>query len=244
MKCYIFSDYFHDSIIHKITISDKGRFVVIELSCEREWLGQEREKCIFDSRYLYKLTFENARHIEYRRDNVGEMAEYINGRFKISAELNQIVLQTRKKFHHLRIQLADGFLDLIFNKFTIEKAEGEIKLPPRIKLEWHFDWVKERFGDKDVDEIRSIAECGEFPLRGYALEYLWLIKDNYCCNLAIKALDDEDAWINAVFILGEIGSINEVPLLMKIINRIGYEPIIFRHINDSIEKILFRGSCI
>jgi hypothetical protein len=240
LKHYVFYDYFHDSIIHNINICHDSRYVFLELSCERDWPGNEREKYMFDTKYMYKLTFENCKHIEYQRDNVGKTAEYINGRFKDTARLRQIIVSTRKKYYHLRIQLADGFLDLIFSKFAIEKAEGKIELPARIETRWYFDWVLKKFNNDTIEEIRKIAEFGEFPLKPWALEYLWRVRDKTCCNLAIKSLDDEDSWIGAVFILGEIGDSSIMPILLKCIGKFGYESLANRHVNDAVEKIIYR----
>ena len=238
LKQYIFYDYFHDSIIHNINIYSNGRALAIELSCEREWPESERKKYMFDTKYQYTLIFEDCRHIEYQRDNVGKPAEYINGRFKDTAKLRQIIVRTRKKHYHLRIQLADGFLDLIFSKFSIEKLEGKIDLPARIEARWYFDWVLKKFENDNIEEIRRIAEFGELSIKAYALEYLWRVQDNMCYDLAIKALSDKDAWISATFIIGEIGDLAAIPYLANLLNNVEYDSLTCRHINDAIDKII------
>jgi hypothetical protein len=243
LKYFIFNDYFHDSIIHNITICDEGKQLIIELSCEREWPSHDWNKYMLDSKYMYKLIFKDCKHIEYQRSNFGKVVEYINGRFKNSAKLFHIGAETRKKHYHLRIQLAGGgFLDLIFRKIIIEKIEGIIELPYRIALNWHFDWILKKFNNYNVNEIRGIAECGDFPLKTLALEYLWHIRDVTCYDLSIKALNDEDAWIVTVFIIGELGNLDIMPLLVETISNTGYESLTYRHINDAIEKIILRES--
>ena len=237
LKYYLFYDYFHDSIIHSINIC--GECVIFNLSCEREWPESEREKYMFDAKYLYKLTFEECRHIEWQY-NRGNFIEFINGRFKKTAKLIRINAESRKKYYHLRIQLSGGFLDLIFSKFAIEKQESEVKLPARFETRWYFDWVLKKFSNNSIDEIREIAEHGEFPIKACALEYLWRVQDNKCYDLAIKALNDEDSWIGAAFILGEVGSFDVVPLLINLLRKFECDSIVRRHITDAIEKIILR----
>ncbi|SMC92488.1 hypothetical protein [Sporomusa malonica] len=241
LKYFIFSDYFHDSIILKVAISDNGNQLTIELSCEREWPTHDR-KYMNDPQYLYKLIFEDCKHVEYQRRNTGNVAEYINGRLKKSAKLHYIITETRKIHYHLRIQLADGFLDLVFRKFTIEKAEGLIELPNRISLRWYFDWVIKKYDDCAIDEVRNIAMSNDSIFKTVALEYLWLMNDDICSDIATRHLSDEDAWIAAVFILGEVGSVEVVPRLINLISIREYDSLAYRHIHDAIEKIIFRKS--
>jgi hypothetical protein len=238
LKNFIFYDYFHDSLITKLSILDEGKLVQLELSCEREWPSHDWTQFADDMNYIYILSFMNCTYIEYDRSDIGTFAEYLNGRFKDSAKLREINLHSKKKNYHLRIQLADGYIDLIFNKFLVEKLTGNIELPKRIPLEWHFDWVKSKFIGKSIDDIRHIASTGEFPLRSFALEYLWVLNDEYTYDLAINALSDEDASIPAVFIIGEIGTFQDIGNISRISNEKNVRSIEKRHIKDAIEKIL------
>lgn len=122
LKNYVFYDYFHDSLITEVRVLDEGRLVQFELSCEREWPSHDWNMYALDKRYTYTLSFINCRYFEYHRDNLRSYAEYINGRFKNSAKLKEFGKKTKKRLYHLRIQLADGYIDLIFNKFYIEKT--------------------------------------------------------------------------------------------------------------------------
>ncbi len=243
LKYFIFSDYFHDSIILNVAISDNGNQLTVELSCEREWPSHDR-MYMNDPQFIYKLNFEDCKHIEYQRYDTARVAEYINGRFKKSAKLHYIVTESKKRHYHLRIQLADGFLDLVFRKFIIGKSKGLIELPSRISPRWYFDWVLKKYDHYAIDEVRNIALCGEIILKTGALEYLWLMNDDICRDVAIKHLSDEDAWIAAVFILGEVGSMKEISQLINSINAREHDSLAYRHICDAIEKIILRESLI
>ena len=239
LKQYIFYDYFHDSLITKIIILNDEKKVQLELSCEREWPERNWDKYAGDVKYRYVLTFENCVYVEYERENFGSYTEYLNGRFKKSAKLKQILLKTKKNYYHLRIQLADGYIDMIFSKFLIEKQEGNIALAKRISIDWYFDTIDRKFNQMELTNIRKLAFDGEFPLRTRALEYLWIIKDQSIEGLSIEALKDEDTCIPGVFILGEIGNVKNLSYLMDIF-KFSEDVLFRRHIKDACEKILFR----
>jgi len=237
LRNYIFYDYFHDSIITKISITNEGKLVELDLSCEREWPSHNWKDYAEDKNYLYKLQFINCSHIEYDRNDIGTYAEYINGRFKDSALLRKIANESRKTYYHLRIQFADGYIDLIFNKFNLEKPANNNKSQKRISIDWHFDKIKNEFSKLNIEEVRDIAYKGEFPKRSYALEYLWIIKDEKTLDLAVHSLTDEDARIPGVFIIGEIGNFNCIEYLIKLLSKNDYNSIFKRNINDALEKI-------
>jgi len=240
LRNYIYYDYFHDSLITNISIQDEGKVVYLDLSCEREWPSHSWSKYACDENYMYRMSFLNCAYLEYKRTDLGIYAEYINGRFKVSEKLREICKHSRKNYLHLRIQLNDGYIDIIFNKFLIEKRTGSIELPKRISTEWHFDYSKSKLSTKEINEVRGIAISGEFPRRWYALEYLWIMNDEKIYNLALNALEDEDACIPAIFILGEIGNTDCLKNLCKMHNDNQSSYIFKRHISDAIEKIQAR----
>lgn len=120
----------------------------------------------------------------------------------------------------------------------MKKQIGHVILPKRITTHWHFDFIKNKFYEISIDEIRKIAIAGDFPLRSYAIEYLWSIKDDSILGISYDALSDEDACIPAVFIIGEIGNIEDIRKLNRLFNHEEHSDIFKRHIKDAIEKIL------
>lgn len=241
LKNFIFYDYFHDSIITNISFLEEGKLLRLDLSCEREWPEHDSEKYIFDTKYVYRLYFKHCKYFEYERKDTGTIAEYLNGRFKNSAKLSEIREGSRNYYYHLRIQLADGYIDIIFNAFYMEKVEGEVKLPGRINLEWYFDKIRKRFKNSKNEDVRKMVFSEDWLDKIQAMEYLWLIKDEKCFDYAMTALDDEDGWIASTYILGELGRIESLKKLNNLLEKVENCPISKRHIKDTIEKILFKN---
>lgn len=240
IKYFIYSDYFHDSLIKSIKVLNEGKIVCLELSCEREWPEHNWSQYAADDNYIYKLNFMGCCFIEYQRKDLGSYAEYLNGRFKRSAKLMEMNKALNKKHLHLRIRLADGYLDIIFSKFEIIKLVNSFELPKRLSCDWHFDSIRMKFKNVNIDEIRQLAESAKFPLKSYALEYLWIENDECVENLAMKALSDEDARVPAIFVLGEIGTIKTIQTISSLLSCEDCGDIFYRHIKDAIGKILYR----
>ncbi len=240
LRNFIFYDYFHDSVITEIKILNEGKLIQIELSCEREWPSHDWEKYVTDKNYTYKLCFINCYYFEYQRDNFGTYAEYLNGRFKNSARLAEINKKSKRHNYHLRIQLADGYLDFIFSKFQMEKYNANISLPKRVSLNWHFDFIKNKFRDMNIDEVHTIAVSGDYLLRSYAIEYLWYIGDDSILEIACNSLSDEDACIPAIFVIGNNGGLEHIESLNNLLKQEDSSYIFSRHIRDAIEKIVSR----
>lgn len=239
LKYYIYFDYFHDSIIKHIEFEDKRSTVKIKLSCEREWETGNYEENIWNPDYEYTLYFEHCKFFEYERESNNQFLEYINGRFKNSYKLVEIQKTTAKKCYHLRIQLADGVIDLIFHGFEMQKAIGNIILPKRIVSRWYFDEIKRIFEGKDIDDIRKTAASGNWIERTNSIVYLRLIKDKCCYKLALQGLEDEDVRIAAVHVLGELGNLEALDNLVLLMRDNKITNIEGKHIKDSIDKILF-----
>lgn len=242
LRYYIGFDYFHDSLVRKISYYDKKKLAQIELSCEREWPLHDWDQFADDENYIYRLVFTNCVYFEYERNNLKTYTEYLNGRFKNSARLQEITHSAKRHYYHLRIQLTDGYVDLVFRDFRIERFIGNIFLPKRITFEWYYDSISRRFSKSKMDEIISLAREGEFPLRSYALDYLWVTKNGQVVSLAREALSDENARIPAVFILGELGRFDDIKDLARIMSMGDFTPIFKRQIKDAIEKIIWRES--
>jgi hypothetical protein len=101
--------------------------------------------------------------------------------------------------------------------------------------------VKDKFALLNIDDIRKVAIEGNWIDRISAIEYLWLINDDNCREYVLSGIKDEDLEIASIFILGEIGKLDDIPKLNQLINRERYYPLWNRHISDAIEKILNRS---
>ena len=240
LRYYIYFDYFHDSIIKYIGIDNTNRNVRIQLSCEREWKSCDYDENIRNPEYEYTLYFKDSRYFEYEHESNQEAAEYINGRFKNSTKLADIIKTATKKYYHLRIQLSNGIIDLIFNGFEIEKAIGSIAVPRPIENRWYFDAIRAKYECKDIDTIRTIAVCGDWIERSETIVYLGMMKDKDSYRCALQGLDDEDIRIAAVYVLGELGYIEALEHMIVLLNDSKIDIIEKKHIKDSIDKILYK----
>ena len=238
LKQYIYYDYFHDSILK--SISDNGSELRIILSCEREWPTHDL-KYLNDIQYEYTLIFKGCKYIEVERENPVELAEFLNARFKLSAKLQWIKDYPKRKYYHLRIQVADGYIDIIFKGFEITKSQGEVFLPKKISTEWHFKEIRTKLLLRPIDEVRQLAIEGNWVERTNAMEYLYLIADPKIYDLALLGLEDIDVRIASVYILGELGFYDSIKILIGLLDEAKDWPIARRHIQDSIEKILYKN---
>lgn len=239
MKYFLINDYFHDSIIKEIGIVDDNKKLLIKLSCEREWSNYDLKQYIDDLNYEYHLEFKDCIYIEIEKNNDSKYIEYLNGRFKNSSKIKEIIKNTKRKYYHFRIQTSTGYIDAIFRKFDIKKSIGEIQIPKRIENEYYFDFIKRKFSEKDITEIKYTAENGKGILKSYALEYLWLANQDDIESIAEKLLQNEDTEISAIFIIGETGNIKHLKQLNKIYEE-DRSAIFKRHVKDAIEKIILR----
>lgn len=240
IKYFLMNDYFHDSIIKKIDIIEECKNLIINLSCVGEWPNYNIPQYCDDLNYEYQLEFKECIYFETEKDGESRYTEYLNGRFKNSSKLNEIIKRTKKNYYHFRIQISTGYFDIIFKKFNIKKSIGEIKIPNRISLEYHFDFIKSKFYGKDVNEIKSIFECEDDIFKSYALEYLWLTNYSEIESFIEKLLYDDDTEISAIFILGEIGTLKHLKQLNKISENENRSTVFKRHIKDAVEKIISR----
>jgi len=93
-----------------------------------------------------------------------------------------------------------------------------------------------------MKEVIKLAKDWEWPIKSEALEYLWMTHYSECKNIAIKALQDEDAWLTAVYILWEEWDTNDIIYLKKkALELEKYEQLWLLHINDALQKIFYRN---
>ncbi len=253
------NDLFHDGYIFETTFLNDVRDVQLVISCERDWAvehdvvggippGKKVPDDRFDDRFRYILIFKDCQY--FVREALSFPIEYLNGRFKDSARLAIVKSQSqnRRKYHHLRIQTHNGYLDLIFSGFSASKLAGEIKLPHRVERIRSFAAAIEKYKGMEIEEVRKIARTGEDFYRGLALQYLCHINDPAIIDLSIANVQIDDAYfregaIAAIYALGKYGNMEVIPHLMRSFDREIYPshlPIARRHVEDAIEMILHR----
>lgn len=257
LRYFVAADYFHDGVVQEARFVNDGRDLELTVSCEREWrqdwrehwsqdgrMSQEALDHEFDAKYMYRLRFRDCYH--YCSELIYSQPEYISGRFKNSVRVAQAQQATGKRHLHLRIQYADGgYADVIFRRFSISRAEGEICLPPRVPSLVPF-WIAGRIcRGLSAEELRERAASGDWLQKSCAIERLACIGDRTCVPFALAGLesDDEDVRIASVYALGVHGDATALPQLAALWRTADY-PIARRHIQDAIEKILYRRGAV
>ncbi|MFD1736389.1 HEAT repeat domain-containing protein [Bacillus salitolerans] len=249
LRYFIGNDYFHDGAIHKIEFVNEEVLEIV-VSCEREWVadynlteGYSPESIGYDQRfnekYMYRLKFLDCKLFE---TNISENGlEYINGRFKDTARLQQIKRVEKKEHFHFRMQLSGGYVDIIFGDFTIEKVNGEgiplIDIGDIIP----FSHALNTFKDVPIEEVRNESLNGDWLDRYLAIQYLSEVDDTYALVSAMKSLnhEDDEVKLSAVHVLGKYANRDVVPTLFQMWLK-SDEVLFKKHIMDNIEKIHYR----
>lgn len=250
---YFFAyDYFHDGTIHNIQIVD-DKSIEITITCYREWednynLGKgfsssaegyvDFRSHLFDDKYRYICYFEDCKY--YNSEILENGYVFLNGRFKDSAKVRELNNSSRKRYLHFRIQATGGYIDIIFSKFQVRKATGEVRIPKQVSNITLFEHVTKKFNKVDIENIRELARTGDDIDKLFALQYLGYINDPLAVGLAINALKEEDARIASFWILGNYGDTDIVPILFN--EWSSAEGLLKRHAQDAIEKIVYRNS--
>lgn len=81
-------------------------------------------------RGVYRLRFQGVKHIEYAADPFGADRIY-STRFLDSAALRQEQAECSKPLYHLRIKTWCGYMDLIFERFSIRLEGGRVDYRPQ-----------------------------------------------------------------------------------------------------------------
>jgi hypothetical protein len=250
LKYFFGWDYFHDGNIYSIRIVD-DKDVEITLSSYRDWendLSYENKSqpvnevynakdYEYQDKYMYICKFRNCKYYDSQISDNGYI--FLNGRFKDSAKVREINEKSYHKNLHLRIQTTGGYIDIIFNKFEIKKVIGEIVIPKKVSNILNYSNIEERFKNKSLDMIRDRAENGDSIDKMQAIHYLGSTNNCESLKFALKSLSEEDAQIPAIWIIGNHGNVDVLPELFN--EWATSEGLLKRHIQDSIEKIVYRN---
>ena len=135
LRNYLWYDYFHDSKIDNISFDHRKGLVMLTLECSRE-MGDVWNKLKGDNdtrrayidknidSFAYILTFKGTKY--FHSERLIMVNDYINGRFKDTALLRKLTAENKKPLYHFRIQIDDGYMDIIFSDFIIRKKAGRV----------------------------------------------------------------------------------------------------------------------
>ena len=114
---YLYNDYFHDSIITGLCVNSARRELELSLQCSRECEEEQGNRDnILEEKYGYRLYFSGLHH--FGGSSALQWTEYLNGRFK--------AIRGAKGNFYFRIQTADGYMDIGYDRFRIRKVRGRV----------------------------------------------------------------------------------------------------------------------
>jgi hypothetical protein len=257
IQYFLWRDFFHDATIEMIQFHSS-----LESIPHKPGLSLTLRPLIDGKKeYRYLLNFIGCEY--FVQEKAGVWNEYLNGRFKQTALLEDINQQSGKKNYHFRIQTADGYMDIIFSKFTIKKVNGRIRIHGLENPDYyHLPWLKtygngalqNPDGFLDHKKVLELANTGDDLERHHALYYL--LKNTEVilidCARQIVQLDWDNyemSKILAILIIGIQGDEQDLQYLYSEyydpeshINKYALisGPLPKRHIMDAIDKIIFR----
>ena len=213
---FLMSDYFHDSRICSINMDHDRRELVICLQCQREW--EESEKgAIEDARYTYILRFAGVYGLCIATDL--SWPEYINGRFKQTAWLRKQQKQTKRKLYQFRIGLADGYLDIVFQRFFVRKAEGRISYAGVKEVGAFYKNRLQRSPEKLAEIRDELNNTSQDSLNDdYNLEILYANSTEDLpqqCRRILTGEASQAAKAYAAWLLGKCGTPKDLPLIWE-----------------------------
>ena len=246
IRKFLVSDYFHDSRIIDIKMDHRKHELIISLQCCRDW-ETANVGSLDDAQYTFFLRFSGVYGFHSLTES--RTSEYINGRFKQTAWLNEQQQRTKRKLYQFRIGLSDGYIDLIFSSFSIRKAVGRISYRDVDELgAFYIEWY--RRSPEQIREIMNELQADASDLMcDVKLELLYAneVKDlRSLCQNIITGVASPDAKVYAAWLLGKCGTKEDLQLIWDVYRneteRKEYEfgsddPMKYRNLLDAIENL-------
>lgn len=233
-------DYFHDSLITSISFLEQNS-LGLTFACEREWRNAKSGMALgADDRFRHEVVFGTCGHIEIEREFPQDVAEFINARFKDSIALAQIKKATRRRHYHLRMELVDGFIDVIFGQFSMISGTTTKASNAKSRIQKYTPFCLRIPGATDTRLVR-LANSDDNRAEDAMLTLLDR-GDRRALAAARRQISCEDmgAWATAVFIVGQLGSQRDLRLLMANCTHTNHSALARRHRDDAVERILNR----
>ena len=117
---FLWISYFHDAVIQEI-LPGKPTYKDLTLRV-----------CSVHDGFTYQLRFHGVEHFSYSKDHYFwhtgiDIASTV---FKDTALLHRLEKEAEKSLYHLRFSFWDGYMDVIFAKFTIRREGGRVSYKP------------------------------------------------------------------------------------------------------------------
>ena len=220
VRNYLWYDYFHDSTIYDITFNHKKELVTFTLECcrdiEEKWekLKGDREirRTYIDAHmdeFTYILTFKEVKY--FHAERLIMVNDYINGRFKDTALLRKLDVESKKTLYHFRIQIDDGYIDIIFSDFQIRKKNGRVK--------YSISEITYKTEAASFSDTNAALIDGDFE-RFLAMQKFHDANDSSLLKIAREnmRLEDgsEDFCLYSAYLLGKYGNMIDIPNLLTL----------------------------
>lgn len=187
--------------------------------------------------FTYLLSFYGVEFFEIKNEK--SSMEYLNGRFKDTQIVRELNANSKRPYYHFRIQITDGYIDIVFNKFKIRKTVGRVNYsakgfifgdePSPIPLRAGSVWPQ--------PSVADIDETDDFD-RFFTMQRRYRDGDPALAAYARECLKSElpvvDAKPYAAYVLGKVGKKSDLELIKPVYFQAKNE-LQKRHILDAIE---------
>lgn len=258
IRNYLWYDYFHDSTIDNLSFDCRKGLLTLQIVCHREieFICNEHSDAHVDKPYAidentdnftYILRFKGVKH--FREERLVTNGDYINGRFKDTAILRKLSAVNKQPLFHFRIQIADGYMDIIFSNFIVIKKSGRAKCPAQN--------VDNQTNKPLTDADYKMALDGEDFNRFFAMQRLFKgngfgLLEIARSNLRLDVMY-ETSCLYSAYLLGKFGDTSDTQNLFDLLLNIEEHIVtkstcrsnvmlIGRNIMDAIELIHYRNT--
>lgn len=160
-------------------------------------------------RFIYVLTFKGTEYFHVER--IPSVNDYSGGRFKDTAMLRNLAAENKKPLYHFRIQIVDGYMDIIFADFFIRKKSGRVDYT----VKGFIDRTYERYDE----EAKKLALDGDDYNRFLSMQMLFRGNDPDLTEIARKNLwfdEGGEACLYSAYLLGKLGNMNDISQLFEL----------------------------
>jgi hypothetical protein len=141
-------------------------------------------------------------------------SEYINGRFKNSALLRSKQSRSKTSLFHIRLQLSEGYCDIVFNRFIVKKVNGRVRYISDSHEDTRFDPPTPTDIERDSLMNEGIDDYDSF----FIMAALYRLKDPMLLDIARRAIRlataDADSRLYSCYLLGKLGDSMDIPALL------------------------------
>lgn len=233
MRKFLWESYFHDAELLRIDYDRPGRgdITLIVRNHEDTW----------------RLRFHRVKHFDHVSQAVLDLPlsqRILFTGFLDSALLHRCRKEADKPLQHLRIDLSDGLMDVVFQRFTIRREGGRVSYRPRVTQDVTYDFATGMTRlialldeDPELRDRESLLACDLF--RAHQAGDVSAIRR---IARALLQLRDIFHWATnyAAYMLGHHGDASDLPALMAVCTDPECPLHLRQEMQDAMERIMER----